>query len=227
MENNSLKDSQLISYLHLRMLIGACGFVLPLLCLIYGIFYGFKDSISDYYYTSLRNVFEGLLFVLGFFLLTYKGYKPKDGKLLEKDNIFANLGFLFALGVALCPCQHPLPLVWITHFISAFLLFAVLIYFSLRLFTLSVKRAEKTRDRIRRNRVYKCCGWTMFGCIGGIALSYFLLTKEQRETFKVTLILESLALAAFATSWLTKGHFDQESFKLFRTIRTLFVKKSI
>ena len=71
METPNLKEPQLISYIYLRILFGACGFVLPMLCIIYGVFYVFKDSISDYYYTSLRNVFEGILFVLGFFLFTY------------------------------------------------------------------------------------------------------------------------------------------------------------
>ena len=142
MNTPNLEEPQLISYLYLRMLIGLCGFVLPLLCLIYGIFHGFKDSISDYYDTCLRNVFEGILFVLGFFLLTYKGYKPKNNNLAEKDNVFANWGFLFALGVALCPVNYPSAWVQRTHLISAFLLFTVFIYSSLRLFTLSVKRAE-------------------------------------------------------------------------------------
>jgi hypothetical protein len=168
--HSDLKDNQIISYLYLRMLIGACGFVLPLLCLIYGMIYGIQDSISDYYYTSLRNVFEGILFVLGFFLLTYKGYE-------SKDNRFANLGFLFALGVALCPCNYPQAWVRITHFTSAFLLFSVFIW---------------------------------------------LLTEERRVAWNTTFWFESVALVAFAISWLTKGHFSQESFKLFGKVRNFF-----
>ena len=211
-----LKNNQIISYLYLRMLIGACGFVLPLFCLIYGMIYGIQDSISDYYYTSLRNVFEGILFVLGFFLLTYKGYD-------SKDNRFANLGFLFALGVALCPCNYPRAWVRITHFTSAFLLFSVFIYFSLRLFTLSVKCAERTRERILMNRVYVACGWIMIFCIAGIGLGYWLLTEERRVAWNTTFWFESVALVAFAISWLTKGHFYQESSKLFGKVRTSFV----
>lgn len=219
MKTPNRKDDQVVSYLSLRMLIGACGFVLPLLCLIYGLSYEFKDSISDYYYTSLRNVFEGILFVLGFFLLTYKGYEPKD-------NIFANLGFVFALGVALCPCNYPLVWVQITHFTSAFLLFCVFIFFSLKLFTLSVKLAKRTREKDLMNRVYLSCGWIMVFCIAGIGLSYLVITKEQREAWNTTFWFESVALVAFAISWLTKGHVYQESLKLLGNIRTFFVRLS-
>lgn len=226
METPNSKDSLIISYLHLRMLIGLCGFVLPFLCIVYGMCYGFEDSISDYYKTGLRNVFEGILFVLGFFLLTYKGYQTKDDTFATKDSTFANFGFLFALGVALCPVNYPHPLVRITHYISAFLLFSVFIYFSLKLFTLSVKRAEQTRERILMNRVYKACGWIMVGCIVCIGLSYLLMTKERREAWNSTFWFESVALFAFAISWLTKGHILQESIKFFGKVRTLYLKRS-
>ena len=55
-----------------------------------------ESSISSYYDTPMRDVFVGVLLVLGFFLLAYKGYKPID-------NIAATLGFVLALEVALCP----------------------------------------------------------------------------------------------------------------------------
>ena len=74
------KDQQVISYLALRKLIGLTGVLLPLLlpvgCLIYGESISIQDSISDYYYTETRNILVGVLFVLGFFLLAYRGYEP-------------------------------------------------------------------------------------------------------------------------------------------------------
>lgn len=204
MDERNRKEEQIISYLHLRMLIGACGIVLPLTCLIYGLVCGMQDSISDFYYTGVRNVFVGILFVLGFFLLTYKGYE-------RKDSIFANFGFVFSLGVALIPCRGALSLI---HFISAFLLFSVFIFFSLRLFTLSLKMGEKTPEREQAYKIYVICGWIMIVCIGLIGISTISFFKEIRETYNSTFWFETVALIAFAVSWLTKGKFYSEALKV-------------
>ena len=194
-ETNQLRKSQqLISYLALRKLIGTTGVLLPVLlplsCLIIGENTVLQDSISDYYYTEGRNFLVGVLFVLGFFLLTYRGYDREDDR-------FANFGFAFALGVALFPCQNEWKLVRSIHFGSALMLFAVFIWFSLRLFTKSVKEAEPTRERQQRNTRYIVSGWIMIACIASIGLSLAVLTEEQRAWYNTTFWFESVALWAF------------------------------
>jgi len=189
------------------MLIGACGILLPLSCIYYAFVlgHGLQDSISDFYYTDVRNVFVGILFVLGFFLLTYKGYEPIDSR-------FANAGFYFALGVALFPCKGDY---YYIHFISAFLLFSVFIFFSLKLFTLSVKKKGHAPDRDKRNAVYVACGWIMVACIVIIGLTFaFSSLKDIRLGFNTTFWLETIALISFAISWLTKGRFYNEAKKV-------------
>lgn len=202
--NRARKSQQLISYLALRKLIGTTGVllpvILPLSCVIIGENTMMQDSISDYYYTEGRNFLVGILFVLGFFLLTYRGYDKEDDR-------FANFGFAFALGVALFPCQNEMKLIRIIHFVSALLLFVVFIWFSLRLFTKSVKEAGPTRERQQRNTRYIISGWIMISCIACIGISLIALTEEQRAWYNTTFWFESVALWAFGYSWLTKGKF--------------------
>jgi hypothetical protein len=220
MDNTDRKEQQIISYLYLRMLIGLCGIVLPVTCLIYGLLNTIQDSISDYYYTGLRDVFVGTLFVLGFFLLAYRGYESIDSK-------FANAGFFFALGCALFPCNSAHVGIRIVHFGSAFLLFCVFIFFSLKLFTLGVKEAERTREKDTRNKVYIICGWVMILCIVSIGLSRWLMAATQREATNITFWLESVALLAFAISWLTKGRFYSESRIVVRKVKTMLQSKTV
>jgi hypothetical protein len=53
-------------------------------------------SISDYYVLRTRDAFVVVLFTIGLFLFTYRGYD-------ERDDIAGNLARLFALGVASFP----------------------------------------------------------------------------------------------------------------------------
>jgi hypothetical protein len=191
------EEQQVISYLTLRTLIGAAGIALPLLCpLVNYILSGsvFAPSISDYYYTPARNLFEGILFVLGFFLLAYKGYDARD-------SIIANFGFAFALGVALIPCQSSY---FAIHFLSAALLFGVFIWFSLAQFTKDKDGVRSSRKKIR-NRVYVICGWIMVACVVVIGLSHAFMEETLRDNYHIVFWFESIALLAFGFSWLVKG----------------------
>jgi uncharacterized membrane protein YiaA len=196
------KKQQIISYLTLRTLIGFIGITLPILlvvaCCIYGGCIGIQDSISSYYHTGVRDLFVGVLFVLGFFLLSYKGYEALD-------NIVASFGSVFALGVALFPSHNPSPVIRTLHFVSAGLLFAVFIYFSLCLFTKGAKKNDRTKRKNQRNTVYIVCGVLMTVFIICIALSMIFLTDAQLSSYNPVFWFETLALWAFGVSWLTKG----------------------
>ena len=50
------------------------------------------DSISNYYYTNMRDFFVGLLFAISLFLISYTGYE-------KIDNIVGNISGLFALEI--------------------------------------------------------------------------------------------------------------------------------
>lgn len=199
-----VKNDQIISYYALRILIGATGVFLPLLLIIGNLIANetirIEYSVSDYYDNGTAgDILVGVLFVLGFFLMTYKGYDNTDSRI-------ANLGCMFALGVALCPTTSPNNLVHILHFVFALLLFTVFIIFSIYLFRKTDPEKPCTREKDMRNNVYLTCGIIMIACIAGIALS-MLLFKAAAAQYKLVFWLESVALVAFGISWITKAEF--------------------
>jgi quinol-cytochrome oxidoreductase complex cytochrome b subunit len=99
------------------------------------------------------------------------------------------------------------PIIGKLHLLFATLLFAALIYFSLFLFTKSKTGNPLSTEKIKRNCVYRFCGFTMLGCILLIAV-YYLFLKSRfpgLENIHPVFWLESLALLAFGISWFTKG----------------------
>jgi uncharacterized membrane protein len=199
-----VKNDQIISYYALRILIGATGLLLPVL-LIIGNFIAYNNfniefSVSDYYDNSTAgDILVGVLFVLGFFLMTYKGYDKTDSRI-------ANLGCVFALGVALFPTTSSNHVVHIMHFVFALLLFTVFIVFSIYLFRKTDPNAVKTKQKDKRNKVYLACGIIMILCIAGIALGMLVFEKAS-EVYHLVFWFESIALIAFGFSWITKAEF--------------------
>jgi hypothetical protein len=191
-------NDQIIPYYTLRVLIGAAGISLPFLLwigkLIFRNSFQVENSISDYYDDGTAgDILVGVLFALAFFLVSYKGYAPID-------SIAANFGCAFALGVALFPTTSDNKIVHIMHFVFAFLLFSVFIFFSIYLFR--KKSPHPTKQKKNRNKVYLLCGIVMILCIIGIALyQIFDLNAVWHPVFW----FESLALISFGFSWITKA----------------------
>ena len=77
--------------------------------------------------------------------------------------------------------------------------FKLLAYMSVFLFTRS--SGEMTRQKIQRNKVYRVCGIVMAVSVLGIPFD----EHPAIAFLKPTLLLETIALVAFGTSWLTKG----------------------
>lgn len=201
--------SLVFSYLELRKAIGLLGIAFPFVLSIGALILfqtGIQSSISSYYHTGMRDVFVGILCVIGFFLLSYKGYKPWD-------NIVGDLGCVFAVGLALFPTTPDVAaasgarLIGYVHFAFATLFFLTLICFSLCLFTKTHPKKPPTRRKLQRNKVYKACGYTMGICILIIAIYSFLpdTMTSFLKAYKPVYWLEALAILAFGISWFTKG----------------------
>jgi hypothetical protein len=201
--------SLVFSYLTLRKTIGLLGIAFPLLLCLGGwiVFKtGIQYSISSYYHTGMRDVFVGTLCVIGFFLLSYRGY--------DYDNIVGNFGCIFAVGAALFPttpnhsASGGTDLIGYFHFIFAALFFATLIYFSCFLFPKTHKNGQPSRRKLQRNKFYKACGWVMFICIFILIPIYLSLPDKFAsvlDEYAPAFWLETIGIGAFGISWLTKG----------------------
>jgi hypothetical protein len=191
--------SELVSYRTLRRVVGILGVSLPVVLAVWGLFLttpiSLLPSISDYYSLRTRDVFVGVLFTIAWFLFTYRGFD-------RRDSVAGNLACVFALGVALFP-NSGTKLEGAVHFASAVLLFLVLAYFSLKLFTQS--DGAPTRQKILRNRVYRTCGWVMLACIAVIAVCKVFFRSPEVERLSVVFWFETFALWAFGVSWFVKG----------------------
>jgi hypothetical protein len=203
MSTTEKNNQQIISYFTLRKLIGILGIVLPLLMVIFNYLslksWKIEFSISDYYDNgSAGYVFVGVLFVLGFFLLSYKGYEKVDDRA-------ADTGCIAALGVALFPTTSKVYTIHVLHFVFALLLFGVFIFFSLYLFRKTSGAKTVSRQKVVRNRVYVTCGIIMIICITGIALASLGLMGAAAATYKIVFWLEAVALTSFGFSWIVKG----------------------
>lgn len=210
MENKQGNEKSLIiSYLTLRKIIGLLGIALPFVLYLGALIIfqiNIQSSISSYYYTGMRGVFVGTLFVIGFFLLSYKGHDTIDA-------IAGRFGCVFALGVALFPttpdsaASSHARLIGYVHLAFATLFFLTLIFFSLYLFTKTHKDRLPTKRKLQRNKVYKGCGHTMCICILLIVV-YSILPSERAlllKEYNPVFWLEAIAVVAFGISWLTKG----------------------
>lgn len=201
--------SMIISYRLLRRLIGILGMALPLALVLGALIFfdtGFQSSISSYYYTGMRSVFVGTMCVIGFFMLSYRGYE-------SIDNIYGDLACVFAIGVALFPALPDgaisvgFNLTDHVHLIFSSLFFITLIYFSLCLFTKTDKKEPLKGRKLHRNNIYKGCGYIMTVCIL-LMVIFAILPREMAlrfEPLNPIFWLEAAAIMAFGFSWLIKG----------------------
>jgi len=208
-KDQQTEQSLIISYLTLRKMVGFLGIALPFALFLGALIIfreGIQNSISSYYYTGMRGVFVGVLWAIGFFLFSYRGYE-------RIDNITGNLGCLFALGVALFPTNPDVNptsteiIIGYVHMAFAALFFASLIFFSLVLFTKTKPQVAPTRRKVQRNLVYRVCGYLMIVCVVLMTL-YYMLPKSWIAPFvpyNPVFWLETLAILSFGISWLVKG----------------------
>lgn len=172
-----------VSHLTLRRMIGIAGFILPIVLWANEQ----RDSISNYYYGSMRDYFVGSMVAIGAFLAAYNGYDWRDA-------VAGRIAGAAALLVALCPHQHPQ--YGFMHFVGAVVFLLTLAYFSLYLFTRH-DGVSITREKSNRNKIYALCGLLILVGVGG--------TVAGVAFGKSIFWWEALAVIAFGTSWLVKG----------------------
>src|SRR3954465_1447801 len=96
----SATDGLVVSYMTLRKAIGVLGVALPVVLVAGGLIlfggHGLQPTISDYYGTPMGDGFGGLLFAIGLFLFSYRGFN-------WRDELAGKIACAFAVGVALFP----------------------------------------------------------------------------------------------------------------------------
>jgi hypothetical protein len=201
-------DPVVFSYFDLRKTVGIIGFALPFVLALGKIITGsagVQHSISDYYYTDMRNFLVGGLCGIGLFLFATKGYDHRDA-------VASRLSCIFALGVAFFPTRpevifHPhQKIVGYFHDVFATLLFVTLGFFCLFQFTQTDPNRKPTTMKRTRNNIYTICGYTIFFCIVLSGVFGAIDHIEKRLVWPIHLFcFESVAILAFGFAWLTKG----------------------
>lgn len=202
-----------------QRVIAVLSFFLPLFLIGWSILsgQGIRGSISEYYYTPVRDVFVGTLSALALFLWSYRGYHPTNPE-LRADRVVAKIASVAAALTALAPlkprgadwsctllqCVVGVDITYWIHNIAAAVFLTALAVFCLILFPMS---AIPNRDMGRNLVIYGVSGATMIIAVLLMVLwtflpveIYFMLGK-----YKPILFLETVALMAFATSWLLRS----------------------
>jgi hypothetical protein len=205
-DSKELDNGLIVNHLTLRNLIGICGILLPVVCLLYAaIVCGFdvENSISAYYYTHMRDVFVGILFAAGAFMLAYKGY-DWDAWVSRFAGLCAILTACFGTDKWADHEAHLRVFELATvHNLAAGGLFISFAFMSIFLFTKSGEEVLSDEKKIR-NVVYIICGWVIVACVAVMIAQMSGLTLIPTDLDPV-FWLETISLFAFGFSWLVKG----------------------
>lgn len=92
----------------MRTAVGILGVALPTALLIgeshISRSFEFRGSLSAYYHSSMRDMFVGILWILGFLPIIYRAWKPKT-----LDFLLSALAGIGAAGVAFFPTTRCSP----------------------------------------------------------------------------------------------------------------------
>ena len=215
------RDDMVFSYNRVRNALGFLGLLFPLMLILGSVLSrdGMQTSMSDFFHTTLRDIYVGTLCSIGVFLISYRGYRREPGERFS-DDIIATIAGIAAFGVAFFPNVSPSlqietlsqeavsPSISQTlHFLSAMLFFLCLSLFCYIKFPKNAKPG--------RRRIYFICGHLIW--VGGITVAVASYYKQngagsdiQALVIDYNLIFwgETLGIWAFAVSWLVKGKAD-------------------
>jgi hypothetical protein len=186
-------------YRALRLLVGIIAFLLPIAVPL--IASTNLTSISASYYTNSRDIFVGMLFIVGSFLWAYNGHSTTE-------SVVSKIAGVAAVVIAICPtacdtCDANSKSY--IHYGAAVTLFLLLAYFCFGPFRKNTR--NKPGKKGLRSKIYFTCGCVMLFCMLGAGISRFALSKETMDMLDITYWAETFALFAFGAAWIVAGKY--------------------
>jgi magnesium-transporting ATPase (P-type) len=254
-ENN---NNLIISYLKIRRAIGWLGLLLPFMLLIGNILVNklnilnsnffiqlscytkpylavdsFKSSISHYYYSTVGELFTGVLCAVALFMFCYRGHKLRAGEKGLSDNAMANLAGFFALGVVIFPtgaegCIDDNLRIFLSSTYTGYIHFTFASLFFISLAVMSMVNFRRTAIReqfgmMKNHKTFLFCGIGMLVCMFLIFIYSICIEKMNISWLNranPVFCLEAIALILFGTSWLIKGQLEIPG-----SVKNMFTKK--
>ncbi len=215
-------DQFVLTYFNVRQTLGLIAMGFPLLLLAGGFVTESQilPSISDYYFSAMRDFVVGALVAIGIFLMAYQGetqVKPNWIDTLTRIGAGAA-----SIGLALFPNKpHSMGIETFfhavmddrisvaLHFLSSFIFLTALTLYCLRIFSRGASRHNR--------RIYWICGWSILGI--GIAATFASFVRAFDwfgarllvESLNLIFWLEAIGIWAFCIAWLLKGKIERQS----------------
>jgi hypothetical protein len=183
------------SYFRFRIGIGLLALLLtPVLWLVGEVFLDveLQDSLSDYYNADplLRDLFVGVLFAVGVFLILYKGFTWLEDWALT----FAGIA---AVAVALLPVGKS---DW--HGVAA------IVFFVCSGYVVMFRSSDTLTKELMANHENRKYWVLTYQALNGLTLlliAIVTIAGLRSDRSKLTLLLEAIAITTFALYWILKS----------------------
>jgi hypothetical protein len=207
MTSTESADGVVATYLLLRKAIGWIGTLLPIVVIVGDAAFSsgpLPNSLSDFYYTPMRNILVGSLCVLGVFLMLYDVS-------VRFDRWITNAAGVGVLGVAFLPGSPPVPHLTTSHEVigNLHVFFAAVAFVGLAAtmwrFGEAISDGPDAPPPSPRAAVFyrvSACVMLGFVILSGVAI---LLPLSIQNSTLAIFDTEAVAIFTFGISWLVKG----------------------
>ncbi len=207
-----------VSFLTTGRAIALLGLFLPGSMLAWSLLTGssIRGSLSEYYYTPVRDLMVGTLITMALFLWSYRGFSDRDDD-LRADRRVGKIAGVAAVIIAFAPitprnddrCTLVQCIIGdrsaaFIHSIGASVFFICLAVFCLVLLPRSVVSSD---GAVKRVKIYLTCGWIIVAACAFIAVWQFLPAEIifVLGHFRPVFWAEAGAIVAFSCAWLVRG----------------------
>lgn len=207
-----------VAFLGTGRAIAILGFFLPTSMLLWSLMSGvsIRGSLSEYYYTPVRDLMVGTLIALAVFLWSYRGFSDRDDD-LRNDRRVGKVAAVAAAVIALFPitprnddrctliqCVIGPQASDLVHAIGAAVFFLCLAAFCLILLPRSVINNSGAAKRVL---IYRTCGGIIMAALVIIVVWKFLPLGVifTLGRYQPIFWVEALAIWAFSAAWIVRG----------------------